>query len=346
MVRYDPLALPVVGREVPGRPCYLPMRELVDRQAAGGWLSVWRVGARVTTIETRSHAMLRPLDPWGRDFDRAAAWWTARQLRAPSSPAGLIREAAPEWYRPTTYTSEGWARVYLRGGWQEASVRGVIAGPHRLYDLRRAYRWALTAAELPDRRTMTVARQWHPTWPGLHLVDLDPWPAAPWPLRDGGLQLVETPEDVVRYGPPPVRRWIQGTYWHRTIPATALGERIDSTGVAACARSYWGTWVATTPTTRTYHTGTVTSLRPRGTDAVRGHLIMARVRRRLAEQQAPYKYVDSVITTHPLATGDGPGDWRLVREYPDGVWIGWPGAYGPPGARPDRHAGLSLVQEG
>ena len=40
------------------------------------------------------------------------------------------------------------------------------------------------------------------------------------------------------------------------------------------------------------------------------------------------------------ATGDRPGDWRLVREYPDGVWIGWPGAYGPPGARPDRLAGV------
>lgn len=338
--RYDPYAPPEVGREVPGRPCYLPMRALQERQAAGGWLSVWRVGARVTTIETRDHAMLRPLEPWGKDFATAAAWWTARKMRAPSSPAGLIRAACPDWFRPTLWSTEGWARQYVRGGWQEASVRGVIAGPHRLYDLRRAYRWALTAAELPDRQTMTGARAFRPDWPGLHLVDLDPWPGAPWPLKDGGRQLLETPEDVVRYGEPPLRCWVQGTYWHRTLPATSLAETIDSTGVAACARSYWGTWIATTPCTRQYHTGTITQLRPRGTDAIRAHLITARVRRRLAEESAPYRYVDSVISTHPLATGDRPGDWRLVREYPDGVWIGWPGAYGPPGARPDRHAGL------
>src|SRR5581483_6010608 len=39
-------------------------------------------------------------------------------------------------------------------------------------------------------------------------------------------------------------------------------------------------------------------------------------------------------------TGDGIGAWRLVRYYPHGVWIGWPGAYGPAHGPPDRLAGI------
>ena len=341
-MRYDPFAEPVAGAIEPGKPCYVWSALLDQLAASTDWLSVWRLGSRVTTIETCSHAMVRPLEPWGKDFEAGATWWTRRKARAPSSPAGLIRDACPDWYRQASWTASGWALEHVRGGWQETRIRGTIMGPHRLLDRRRAYRWALTAADLPDRQSCTVARRFDPNRPGLHLVQLDPWPGAPWPLRDGGWQLVETPEDVVRYGRPPIRAYRGGVYWRRTIPADALAAVIDSTGVAACARTYWGPWIAGTPVTRTYHTGTVTQLRPRGTDAVRAHLITQRVHRLMAEVPADYVYVDSVIVPadRAVATGDRPGDWRLVREYPDGVWIGWPGAYGPPNARPDRAAGV------
>jgi hypothetical protein len=338
--RYDPHAEPVVDAIADRRPCYVRQAVLDALVASGDWLSVWRLGSTVSTVETKGHAMVRPRECWGADLGAAIIWWSDRRMRAPSSPAGMIRDAAPLWYVPTRWSGHGWALQELVGGWQEAKVRGTILGPHRLYDLRRAYRWALTAAPLPDRQSLTIAKEWRPERPGLHVVELEPWAGAPWPLRDGGRHLIETPTDIAHYGPPAITAYLGGIYWHRTIPTDGLAEVIDSTGVAACARTYWGTWVAQTPVERTYQTGTVTQLRPRGTDAVRGHLILQRVRRRMAEVQADYRYVDSVMTKGELAVGERPGDWRLVREYPDGVWIGWPGAYGPPNAVPDRAAGV------
>ena len=346
---YQPTAPPVLGRIVPRRPCYVTERQLLDVVASGEWASVWRLGASVTTVETKSHAMVRPWEAWGsvRDLETAAAWWTARGLRAPSSPAALVVKAAPEWYRAAAWSRHGTLLTHLAGGWQEAQVRGIILGPHKLYDMRKAYRWALTAGSFPERHSIQVARAWTPTAPGLHLLAVEPWPGAPWPLRDGGVVLVETPEDVDRYGLPRVREWLGGVTWSRTMDAHELAEIIDGTGVAACARTYWGPWVAQTPVSRTYSTGTVTQLRPRGTDAVRGHLILARVRRRVAELAASYVYVDSgmVPASQAVAVGERIGDWREVRDYPDGVWIGWPGAYGPARGRPDRMAGQRRAVE-
>jgi hypothetical protein len=161
-------------------------------------------------------------------------------------------------------------------------------------------------------------------------------------MRDGGPVLVETPEDVTRYGMPTVRAWLGGVYWHRTLPATVLAELIDSTGVAACQRVYWGPWVAQTPVTRTTAAGSVTELAPRGLDAVRGHLVQQRVRRRLADVAAPYRYIDSVLVPakRAVAVGEAVGDWRVVREYPDGVHIDYPGAYGPAAGPLDKQSGV------
>ena len=129
-MRYDPRTQPVLGRVVDGRPCYLPSRDVAALVEAGGWRSVWRVGTQVTTVETWGHAMVRPWDSWGdvRDLEIGIAWWTARQMRAPSSPSGLVRDAAPQWFLPATWTSYGWALPYLRGGWQEAQVSATRRG--------------------------------------------------------------------------------------------------------------------------------------------------------------------------------------------------------------------------
>jgi len=228
------------------------------------------------------------------------------------------------------------------GGWEEAQVRGVIAGPHKVLDLRKAYRWALTAEPFPERRSMRVARRWAPMTPGLHHVDIEPWPGAPWPARDGGPVLVETPLELTKYGPPIVRRWLGGVTWHQWIPATELADLLDDIGVPALHRSYWGMWAATTPTTCEFRSGTKTELRPFGCDPIRAHLIVQRVRRRLAAVQSHYRYVDAVIVRADADIPIGPniGDWREVKSYPDGVHIRWPGNYGPAAGPPDKQSGI------
>jgi len=327
------------------RPAYVPRGWLVSLAAEGptAWRRVWWLGGTVCAVERSDGIIVRSRDEWGTrdDLERAVAWWLARGMRA-ASPGGLLLQAARDWYRPVAWTRHGWAFKALAGGWEEAQVRGTIVGPHKVLDMRRAYRWALTAAPFPDRCTMRVARRWCPEVPGLHLVDVEPWPGAPWPLRDGGRVLVETPVDLDAYGPPRIREWVEGVTWHRTIEASGLAETLDNIGVAALHRCYWGLWVANTPTRCTFRSGAVTYLRPFGTDAVRAHLILQRVRRKLNTVQASYRYVDSVIVPagQAVPTGEATGEWREVRRYDNGVWIGWPGAYGPAHGPPDKQAGV------
>jgi hypothetical protein len=342
-VPYNARAEPAIGHVAHWRPSYIPRLDILGYHAAGACRRTWTVGGTVTSLELSDGTIVRPLEEWGArsDLEAAAGWWTARGYKA-ASPAGLIFQAAFDWYRRPAKGTHVWAAGWVRGAWEEASVRGVIAGPHRMYDLRRAYRWALTMAPLPDRLTMHAAREWCPHLPGLHAVDIEPWAGAPWPLRDGGRVLVETPLDVTLYGPPTVRSWHGGVTWHRWVPTTTFGDLLDSIGAKCVQRAYWGLWLASTPVRCDFLSGAVTWLAPYATDHVRAHLILQRVRRRLAEVNTTYRYVDAVLVTadNAPATGDGPGEWREVKRYDDGVWVGWPGAYGPVNAPPDRLAGI------
>jgi hypothetical protein len=301
------------------------------------------LGATVTTVEREDHIIVRSWTEWGSrdDLARAADWWTSMKYRA-ASPGGLLLQAARRWYHPVAWSLRREIHAGFVGGWEEAQVRGVIAGPHKVLDMRKAYRWALTSEPFPERKSLRVARQWAPGLPGLHYVDIEPWPGAPWPARDGGRVLIETPLELTLYGPPVIRQWLGGVTWHRWVGTEELAKLLDNLNVAALYRSYWGMWAATTPTQCTYRSGTVTYLKPFGADPIRAHLIVQRVRRRLAAVETSYRYVDAVIVPAdaPIATGDQVGDWREVRQYPDGVWIGWPGAYGPAHGPPDRQSGI------
>jgi hypothetical protein len=59
-------------------------------------------------------------------------------------------------------------------------------------------------------------------------------------------------------------------------------------------------------------------------------MIVSRVKMRLWEysNNAVHVFVDSVITTDKLRTGDSLGDWRLEKTYLNGVNIKLPGQYG------------------
>jgi hypothetical protein len=340
-LKYDALADPIIGRVVPGRPCYVSRRSLEEVISQGGWRRVCRTGAHVSSVEMANGAWVRPWECWGSidTLEQAAAWWTNRHMRAPTSPAALMRDAAPAWYRVLPWSLR-WQASHVRGGWQEADRTGVLPGSHTVYDIRRAYRWALTAFPIPDRDTYRIAGGWNPRRPGLHLVDLEPWDGAPWPLRDGGRCLVETPFDVTYYGTPRLRAWLGGVTWGRWLDAEPLAQIIDESELAPCARAYWGPWISSAETKTTWASGKETALPGLAADPVRAHCITARVRWRLWQVNAPYRYVDSVISSAPVTTGDGLGLWRVVKTYPDGVWIGWPGAYGPPGQRPDKMSGV------
>jgi hypothetical protein len=323
-----------------GRPAFVSRRLLLETVTAGDWRRVWSLGGTVTAVERSDWTICRAKEEWGppAELERAIAWWLGRGLKA-ASPTGVVLQAARDWFRPLAWSRHGFAAGHVRGGWEETTVRGTLPGPHHVYDIRRAYRWALTAAPLPKRETIQVAVRWLPDRPGLHLVDIAEADGAPWPIAKGGKVLIETPIDCTGLV---VKSWHGGVVWTETIGAQPLGELLDGIGASACQRSYWGMWAASLPSKCQHASGAVTWLKPYGADYVRAHLITARVRRRLAEVQAPYRYVDMVITTpdHAPPVGPNVGDFREVKRYDDGVWIGYPGAYGPAGGRPDRLAGV------
>lgn len=328
----------MIGTIRPGVPCYVRSRELEALVATpGAWLRYWTHGGEITAAETPDHAIVRRTEPWDGQLADAVRFWRREGLPAVSSPGMLAMKGKPEWFRPGKWSLTGWASRWLRGAWQEARVRGVITGPHAVFDIRRAYRWALTAAPLPDRRTVRVAGRYATDRPGLHVVETRPNPKAPRYMREGGWHLLEVPDDL-QYGSY-VRGWKAGVTWTGTIDARPLADWLD-TGPAVLQRAFWGPWIATEPTVCTWHTGTKCRFPPYGADPVRGHLILQRVRRRLAEIEAPYYYVDSVITADSLPVGDRIGDWRKVREFRNGVRIAYPGGYGPIGQPLEKHAGM------
>lgn len=344
-MRYNARAEPTIDSYADGRPAYVSRGALSDLAAGGptAWRRCWRIGATVTTVERDDGIIVRSWSDWGsrEDLQRAVAWWRRRGFRA-ASPGGLLLQAARRWYHAVAWSLRREIHAGFVGGWEEAQVRGIIHGPHKVLDLRKAYRWALTAEPMPERRSMRVARMWAPRLPGLHHVDIEPWPGAPWPARDGGPVLVETPLEITKYGAPKVRAWLGGVTWHDWLPATELAELLDDIGVAALHRSYWGMWAASTPTTCEFRSGAKTQLKPFGVDPIRAHLIVQRVRRRLAAVDSHYRYVDAVIVKADadIPTGPNIGDWRVVREYPDGVRIQWPGNYGPAEGPPDKQSGI------
>lgn len=331
-----------------GAVCYVSERVIQEAVARAEWLRVCRLGHTVTSVELPGRTWLKRSAPWGtfEQWGQAAEWWQSKGIKPPASPAGLMRAAAPEWYQTLPWSLAGALWPGVRGPWQEASVRGIILGPHKVLDIRRAYRWALEATgggQLPAREGMQIATSFTYSRPGYHCVEVEPVPSAPWPLRNGGVVVLETPIDMERWGRVTVRRWIGGVTvraWTRTDP---LAELVDDCGVPAVARSYWGPWVGRLGVTTTWRSGKVSQMRPRGLDPIRAHCITARVRERMVAIETPYRYVDSVIVPERarVPLGDRVGDWRSVKEYPAGVWIGWPGAYGTPGAPPDKLSGIS-----
>lgn len=344
-MRYNPRAEPTIDCYQVGRPAYVP-RAWLNRLAGDGpsaWKRSWWLGGTVSAVERDDGVIVRSREEWGtrEDLERAIGWWQRHGYRA-ASPGGLLFQAARDWYRRAAWTLQEPLHGGFVGGWEEAQVRGVIAGPHKVLDLRRAYRWALKSEPFPDRWSMRRAVQFLPQLPGLHYVTLDPWKGAPWPARDGGRVLIETPLEITRYGWPTITGWHGGVTWHRWVQTDALADILDELNVAALHRAYWGLWAATTPTTCRFRSGAVTQLAPYAMDIVRAHLIVQRVRRRLADIQTSYRYVDAVIvpSAQVVPTGPNIGDWRVVKEYPDGIHIHWPGHYGPPNAPADKHAGI------
>lgn len=254
----------------------------------------------------------------------------------PKSPASSWASGFRCFFREpwATGTSQAFFGAKFAGAWQSALVRGEVKGGLQKYDLNSAYGWAASLG-LPDPRTFSptfdlsnqravlmvsaIARVDHPPSPFI-----------------GGLErdYLVSSDEILAYKLD-VRRVYWGTTWGRTLDLCPALDRIRDhfTDWKKVLRSFWGAWAARRgPTCQTFDAGIVTKkwrLPNRFRNFVWAHLVISRVKAKVwaAARRAVHVYVDSVITPDSLPTGSDIGEWRLCKEYPEGVVIYQTGLY-------------------
>lgn len=234
------------------------------------------------------------------------------------------------------------------GGWQEAFRRGDYHGHVYHYDLRKAYRWAACAG-LPDLRTAYLTRAWDAPR-AIYLVQV---PAGAIPYRRApGVAIVTSEErDALRLQDARCRV-LYGVAFCEELDLgehfAAIDTRFPSLA-ARISRSFWGLWnTRAAPLHVTFaHGERSRQMRNPFYNPIWSAWVTSRVKLRLAtfRRVALHAYVDALLTTERLPEGEDVGAWKLVDEYPAGVWVRAPGVWGS-GTRIIKHVGRPALEDG
>jgi hypothetical protein len=333
----------IAAEPVPGHDTYVGDAGIF----AHGASRYWTYGGVVRTVHRQVPGMrggqyVKSLTSWREESHERirAAIEEIREEAGISMPTGYADAFRARFRSPSvSWSHQVHFRPWFRAAWQEALSIGGHDGVWNLYDMRQAYLWAVTLG-LPDPRSYFHTRSTAYARDALYLVDHEPVEGLPYPYASERTVLV-TGEDIARYGIA-VTHIHCGVAWRRAFPVRKILDAIEHwTFAKQVGRSYWGGWAASarvecvTPARRW-------ELPPLGANLIWAHLIVSRVRARLAEVAAGavHVFVDSVLTRAELPTGDRVGDWRLVKRYENGVRVGGPGAYGPMWGAWDKYAGV------
>lgn len=325
---------PAPWSKVPrGRSAYiLPSRVLSSLTA--GAVTVWALGASVRALQMPGGGIWKAtdgLDQVHRSSESAVLefWREARDLTGSPMPANYSSvfhdmfhtEAAPA-------ALDNLFAPWFAGGWEAAVIRGPSPGPAFQYDMRSAYLWASTLG-LPRMASVAASRVIAGNKPGVYLVDQAPRDGLPYPFNRHAI-CIATDAECEAYNLE-VRRVLGGATWSDCLPADAVTSVCDRASFGKqMGRAYWGRW-ASASALRIRQGGRWREMQNRRRNFAWAHLIVSRVRMRLWEASRAaggrHVYVDAVISDRPLPTGDGLGDWRLIREFPAGVDVKGTGRY-------------------
>lgn len=345
--------LPASHRELrPGIDAYLPRADIKAYAVEHGFSRAWAVKGEMVSLQRRDGSYLKSLDNFpdhgGRDLFCAMLEECFR--------AGCFRPTA---YHDPVYSVVRMPRVrwsanalllpQFAGGWNAAITRGVFAGPHRIYDIQSAYLSALIHG-LPEPSTFRFTTDLRRA--GVYVVDHMPRPGLPYPYNI--FPRVNATADEIEIYDLRVTRIVGGVCWSRDWDALALADTIMRFSFwKQAARAYWGRWaMAERVEMIGGNTGTATAMQSVFTNMVWAHLILSRIRMRLAREVFGAKDVRHVFTDSILTSGIRKeqrgiiGQWKLVREYPDGVDIRGPGHYGPMFGPADKWSGMPIAKRG
>lgn len=232
-------------------------------------------------------------------------------------------------------------------GWQDALSLGKHLGRWRKYDLNQAYLWSSTQG-LPDMRTIQSS-DFIGNYPGLYHVRLrEVNERAPYPYNSY-FDVNASTEEIDAYGLR-VDQIYGGIIWQEIVDPDAILNVVRQFSFSKqMSKGFWGRWASTRPVQCTVHSGKTWDLANNKLNLVWAHMIVARVKLRLWNavrvHGAAHVYVDSIITKGELPVGTGLGEWKLEKDYRDGVYIGRPGWYGESETNLDAHSGVHFNVE-
>jgi len=234
------------------------------------------------------------------------------------------------------------------GPWEEATKRGLLVGFYRQYDLNRAYRWAATQG-LPDTATFRQTDRLCAKHPGFYVARLvGEREGVPHPYNREGWVMV-TDAEIDEYSLD-VAEVAAGLIYTRRLPGDICDRVMQRLSfIDDVAKCFWGMWAARHPIV-TYFPGLDRHVPGRSIymNLPWAHFIVSQIKMRVWEDSKhhlAHVFCDSVIVDKELPTTTAVGGWKLVTEFPNGVFVGGAGRYGHTADNLLKHAGTPNVKE-
>lgn len=294
-----------------------------------------RYGGLLRSVQMTGGGWLKPVDRFHPRHVETAELLGAflgecleHEIAFPSSYNAIFRQ---RFYSPRIpFSINAGLLPHVCGGWEEAKQTGFLPNRWRQYDLNGAYRWAACQG-LPDPATFEASKdRVSVRRPGIYVLKLTGNDAAPYPYNRPGWAAVSDAE-IESYN----LTWTAqrfGVSWSGYLPLDAVEKVLGTfTFGNEMAKTFWGMWAAQMPIESYYpRKDTTVLLRPITLNLVWAHRLISLVKLRVWEQarNACHVFCDSIITTDTLTTSQKLGDWKLVQEFPDGLYVGGAGRYG------------------
>jgi hypothetical protein len=327
-----------------GRDSYVRGAQLSSLLGAhrGQLRRVWSVNGKAVTLEFQGGGIAKSIDAFeAKHWETESAFdeflRECRDLECPR-PASYGSVFHAQFRSPKILHSFNYPFApYFVGAWQGHAGAGIYRGEHHKYDLNSAYLWASTMG-LPHPASFRMAERIG-RHSGMFLVEHIPRNGLPYPFYASPVVLASTDEIEV-YGLN-VTRVIRGVTWTDYLDSDAVTSVMKRASFGKLmSRAYWGRWCSTallecSNGRRSWY------MRNHVLNIPWAHTLVSRVKMRVWEHasHAIHVFVDSIITTDKLPTGDKLGDWRLERSYPDGVKVRRAGFYGPASGEWERTSG-------
>lgn len=219
---------------------------------------------------------------------------------------------------------------FKAGAWSQALYRGTVAGKVYHYDLNSAYRWS-GCQGLPDlhsgKRIFDLSES-----NSIFLVKFDSINRPPWLSEDVSLI---TSEELERLQIVPTLLFgVKFSKWLDLSPVFSEIDKRFPYCFKRISRAYWGRWNGdATVEQHGWKDGhKVRSMDNPINNPIWSHYITSRVKLRLHEAVqtvgAFHVQVDAVLCRDPLPESREVGGWKLVNEFPGGVWVHNTGQWG------------------